>query len=292
MWWKRHKFKVISAAAFAVILAFAFWYGGDAPNSTGWAVSPAGPKAETGALTDINPDTPSGADAPTPSNDSEFYDEASILENTPSSVAAAELAKATADMPGGDTAPDASAATGIAVDTATVPTAEISADTTLADQATGYTPASDETQAPVSETADLTCTLSVSCAVLTGSIELLDGEKKELVPESGWILEPVAVVFYEGESVFNVLRRSLKQYGVHFEFVNTPLYNAAYIEGIGNIYEFDAGGLSGWMYSVNGWFPGYSCSEYTLTGGDVVEIMYTCDLGYDIGGGYAAGGGR
>ncbi len=50
------------------------------------------------------------------------------------------------------------------------------------------------------------------------------------------------------------------------------------------------GNLSGWMYSVNGWFPNYGCSRYALKDGDIVEWRYTCDLGYDVGGGYAVGG--
>ena len=72
--------------------------------------------------------------------------------------------------------------------------------------------------------------------------------------------------------------------------VNTPIYNSAYIEGIHNLYEFDVGEGSGWMYSVNGWYPNYGCSRYALQDGDVVEWRYTCDLGYDVGGGYAVGG--
>ena len=61
--------------------------------------------------------------------------------------------------------------------------------------------------------------------------------------------------FYEGETVFHVLLRETKKNKIHFEFVNTPVYNSAYIEGIGNLYEFDCGELSGWMYCVNGWYP-------------------------------------
>ena len=49
------------------------------------------------------------------------------------------------------------------------------------------------------------------------------------------------------------------------------------------MYEFDAGELSGWMYRVNGVFPNKGCSAYTLSDGDVVEWLYTCDLGKDIG---------
>ena len=72
------------------------------------------------------------------------------------------------------------------------------------------------------------------------------------------------------------------------EYTETPIYGGAYIEGIGNLYEFDTGELSGWMYEVNGWFPNYSCSGYQLENGDTVRWVYTCDMGYDVGGGYIA----
>jgi uncharacterized membrane-anchored protein len=62
-----------------------------------------------------------------------------------------------------------------------------------------------------------------------------------------------------------------------------------YIQGINNIYEFDAGALSGWMYRVNGWFPNYGASRYVVQQGDVIEWVYTCDLGRDVGGAYAVG---
>ena len=73
------------------------------------------------------------------------------------------------------------------------------------------------------------------------------------------------------------------------EFSWTPMYNSAYIEGIYNLYEFDVGDGSGWMYKVNDWFPNYGCSRYQLQNGDVIEWVYTCDLGDDVGGGYATG---
>jgi len=146
------------------------------------------------------------------------------------------------------------------------------------------TPTSAEAHDQTEEQTQLTCTISVSCAVLLSNIDLLSEEKHELVPESGWLLSPTKVTFYEGESVFDVLKRTLKEQSVHMEFVDTPAYNSAYIEGIGNLYEFDAGSLSGWMYRVNGVFPNYGCSRCTLENGDSVEWLYTCDLGKEIGG--------
>ena len=41
----------------------------------------------------------------------------------------------------------------------------------------------------------------------------------------------------------------MKKNKIHMEFENTPLYNSAYVEDIANLYEFDCGELSGWMYS-------------------------------------------
>lgn len=134
------------------------------------------------------------------------------------------------------------------------------------------------------------CTISISCRTLADNLELLPEEKRSLVPEGGWLLEPTTVTFYEGESVFNVLSRVCKEEKIHLEFSTTPVYNSAYIEGIGNIYEFDAGSLSGWMYQVGGWFPNYGCSRYQLSGGDEIAWVYTCDLGEDVGGSDAAAG--
>ena len=130
----------------------------------------------------------------------------------------------------------------------------------------------------------MTCTLTITCKTILDNMDDLDPEKIELVPEDGVILAEKTVTFYEGENVFQLLRREAKANKIHMEFEETPIYNSAYIEGIHNLYEFDCGELSGWMYSVNGWYPNYGCSRYQLKEGDQVEWIYTCDLGRDIGG--------
>jgi hypothetical protein len=132
------------------------------------------------------------------------------------------------------------------------------------------------------------CTLSVSCATILGHTDSFNPDKQGLLPADGVLFPAAEAVFYEGESVFNVLQREMKKAGIQMEFTNTPLYNSAYIEGIGNIYERDCGELSGWMYRVNGVFPGHGCSRCSLQDGDVVEFVYTCDLGRDVGGDFYA----
>ncbi len=133
-----------------------------------------------------------------------------------------------------------------------------------------------------------TCTFSVSCASVLAQKDTLSASVKEVVPDDGVILPPLSLFFNEGESVFDVLARVCREQHIHMEYTNTPIYNSAYIEGIGNLYEFDCGAGSGWMYRVNGWFPNYGSSRYAVKDGDVIEWLYTCDLGRDIGGNYGA----
>lgn len=132
----------------------------------------------------------------------------------------------------------------------------------------------------------LTCTLEIRCDNLLANLDRMTPEKVNLVPEDGMILETVEVEFSGGESVFDVFRRTLRSETIHFEYVDASMYDSVYIEGIGNIYEYDCGPQSGWMYSVNGVYPGLGCSAYTLADGDVIVFAYTCDLGADLGAEY------
>ena len=137
-----------------------------------------------------------------------------------------------------------------------------------------------------------TVSLTVRCDTVLFHMDRLAPEKHGLIPSDGLIFHTSQAVAYPGENVFNVLQREMKQGRVHLEFAQTPLYNSAYIEGINNLYEFEVGELSGWLYKVNGEFPSYGCSRYQLQAGDWIEWLYTCDLGHDIGGHLAREGQR
>ena len=47
-----------------------------------------------------------------------------------------------------------------------------------------------------------------------------------------------------------------------------------YVSAIGGLAEFEYGGKSGWMYSVNGSTPNVSCGKYVLKDGDTVSWYY------------------
>lgn len=300
---RKHKNKIIAGIIIAIVLVLVYWWGGDAPGLRGHNPQPS-------ESTDI-----SETSAPAVSASAEIPDTAETA--LPEALAAA------GDIPVKETDEPASQENRPQNEDNTPMTAAEKTD--LAERIAGNTssnaPAGDieysensgmeinestgkdsyqtapvpegmpvpvEPQENIISDKELTCTMSVRCDTVLENIAWLAPEKAELVPKDGMIFAEQTVTFYEGESVFNLLLREMKRNKIHLEFTNTPIYNSAYIEGIGNLYEFDCGELSGWMYKVNGWFPNYGCSRYQLKAGDKVEWVYTCDLGIDVGGHYGA----
>lgn len=90
------------------------------------------------------------------------------------------------------------------------------------------------------------------------------------------------------DTVYDILNRAVRHNKIQMEYqgANENAFGSVYIRGINFLYEFSCGPLSGWMYKVNGQFPNYGCSKYVLKDGDVIEWVYTCDLGRDVGGGW------
>ena len=144
-------------------------------------------------------------------------------------------------------------------------------------------PAANGGATPAPEGSGHSCTLLIECAKIRENIDDLDPEKLELLPDDDMIIAKCTVSFTDGESVYDLLVRETKARKIHMEASYTPVYDSAYIEGIGNLYEFDCGEGSGWTYSVNGVFPNYGCSKYLIHDGDAIEWHYTCDYGRDVG---------
>ena len=141
----------------------------------------------------------------------------------------------------------------------------------------------DETPKPA-EKPTYSCTIEIRCDTILNNMQDLRPGLDVYVPDSGTILPTTTVTFTEGETVFDVLKRICDARGIQIEYSYTPMYGSYYVEGINNLYEFDCGQQSGWMYKVNGWFPIYGCSSYKLEAGDTIVWAYTCKgLGTDVG---------
>lgn len=129
----------------------------------------------------------------------------------------------------------------------------------------------------------LKCTFSINCGTVFDNLDKIDSAIVEILPRDGWIYKTKEVEFTEGESVFDILLRITKQEKIHMESNSNPALKSKYVEGIHNLYEFDAGELSGWTYKINGEGMGYGSSSSYPVDGDKIEWIYTCDQGRDIG---------
>jgi len=94
------------------------------------------------------------------------------------------------------------------------------------------------------------------------------------------ILEETQVELKDGENVLDVLKRITREKKIQMEYSGSGSF--AYVEGINNLYEFDKGPKSGWMYRVNGSFGGKSAGATKIKAGDRIEWLFTLDLGKDL----------
>ena len=125
-----------------------------------------------------------------------------------------------------------------------------------------------------------TVTISISCkTAINNGLNKKPGFSH--LPSNGIILQNMKVEFNEGDTVFDILVKITRKKGIHMEYRGSG--SNTYIEGINNLYEFDGGSNSGWMYSVNGVYPNYGVGAYKVKSSDVIKFNYTCNLGADLG---------
>ena len=301
-WIRKNRKTLIASVAVLAVLAAAFWYGGAGPGMRGWKLGgetadPAPAESQTQEIMEksapqpaVKQETPKET-IPVSVQEPEELPQPTAQEelvHQPAAEKTTEEEKPKEEKPKEEKPAEEVSLEGVQEQMAPPP--EESPQPVQPEE-----PAQPEdlpqTKNPLpEEQTQPTCTISVSCATILNNLAWLSPGKEELVPADGWILLPMTVTFEPGESVFDVLQRVCRELMLHMEFENTPVYNSAYIEGIGNLYEFDCGEQSGWMYKVNGIFPNFGCSQYVLQDGDVVCWVYTCDLGADVGGSFSAGG--
>ncbi|MCT4620795.1 MAG: S-layer homology domain-containing protein [Marinisporobacter sp.] len=104
--------------------------------------------------------------------------------------------------------------------------------------------------------------------------------------DKGYLISPTKVELKDDDTVWSVLKRELENRNISYKHRFNSNYNSVYVVSIDEEGEFDHGSGSGWMYEVNGDYPGIGASQYRLKGGDVIKWRYTTDLGKDLGAGF------
>lgn len=118
-----------------------------------------------------------------------------------------------------------------------------------------------------------TVTLTIRCDTVKDS-------GAEHIPADGIILDSTQYAIAEGDTAYDILIQAAREHSIHVDAKGAP--GMRYITAIGYIYEFDHGELSGWAYRINGQQPSVGCEEYTLSDGDSIEWLYTCQIGSDL----------
>ncbi|MFC0014323.1 MULTISPECIES: DUF4430 domain-containing protein [Allobacillus] len=103
-----------------------------------------------------------------------------------------------------------------------------------------------------------------------------------VISDSEIPLPPTEMEINDGFTVLDALIKITKAKKIQMDYRGGQ-GATAYVEGIANVYEFDRGSGSGWMYRVNGIFPDRGAGVVPLLPGDRVEWLYTTNLGKDLG---------
>lgn len=143
----------------------------------------------------------------------------------------------------------------------------------------GHSPSPSPRPSPTATPKDdrITCTIEIRCDRLVENKKNVSESIWKYIPSNGQIMEKVSVKVEKGASVYDVLEKACKAKGVALDSEYTPMYKSYYISGIGNIYEKQAGDMSGWIYKVNGKAPNRGASAFKVSDGDMISWCYTCD---------------
>ena len=138
------------------------------------------------------------------------------------------------------------------------------------------TPRTSTTALTTTKKETISVSLTISLQALKDNPNALpEHQQKLLVPASGYLANAYHVEVKEGTTVLEVLKDYLNKNNIHYDIQDHQF--GAYIAGFNNIYQFDAGKNSGWMYKVNGVLPNYGVGSYNLKDGDNIELFYTVD---------------
>ena len=121
---------------------------------------------------------------------------------------------------------------------------------------------------------------SVSMTIRCDTIKAYIAQN-EFIPEDGILLPMTEFNINRGETAYDILTQAAREYSIQLDSTGSGI-SLLYVKGIGFIYEYEFGEQSGWMYYVNGIAPSVNSAEYVLSDGDVIQWMYSRDIGQDL----------
>lgn len=118
----------------------------------------------------------------------------------------------------------------------------------------------------------ITCTVGVSVQPALDDIDLVKEESRALLPENGWMLEPVEMTITEGTTCLEALQWACQEAGIPVVTSGDP----PFVEAIGGLNNGDGGDVSGWTYTLSGESLMISAAVQEVQDGDEVLFTYIC----------------
>lgn len=116
------------------------------------------------------------------------------------------------------------------------------------------------------------CTVGVSVQPALDNIDMMKEESLALLPENGWMLEPVEMTVSEGTTCLEVLQWACQEAGIPVVTSGDP----PFVESIGGLNNGDGGDVSGWTYTLNGEQLMVSAAVQEIQDGDEVVFSFAC----------------
>ena len=181
---EKHRNKIIAAVVIALVLVFAYWYGGNSPSSKGFT-----PKTKTETTAVSNDELKEKEPKKEEAKESRNLKEESVETDTTSSLESQTKQN----------------------------------DEVFNENKIEKTVESEKNEKSETTEKELTCTMSIRCDTILENMDWLSDENHDVIPSDGVVYEERTVVFYEGESVFDLLLREMKKNKIHIK-INENLF--------------------------------------------------------------------
>jgi hypothetical protein len=172
-----------------------------------------------------------------------------------------------------------STSTTVATTASTTKKSSTSTSTTV--KTTNATTVSNKSDANNSTTKDKTttkksnyCYLTIDCKEILDNIDDLKSGHSSYVAPNGYILKDYAYQITGNDTVYDVLKKACSDNSIKLTAKSSSY--GIYVSGINNLDEMDCGKTSGWMYTLNGEYPSYSCDKITVSPNDKIVFKYVC----------------
>ncbi len=133
------------------------------------------------------------------------------------------------------------------------------------------------TSTPEPTTVYYDCTITIKCDELSRDTTQVAENLRKYIPSDGVILKTISVSVAKGTSVYSLLSSVCKKNNIALDAIYESLYSTYYVKGINYLYEKAAGGMSGWVYTVNSKSPNVGAGTYKIKDGDSIVWSYTVD---------------